>query len=907
MGERFVVIDLETTGNAPKKGDRIIQIGMVVIEEGKITERFSSFINPKRDIPPFIQQLTQIDEQLISGAPSFSELALKIVETLKQSYFVAHNVAFDWPFLQEELNMAGISFPAPPMIDTVELSRILFPTLESYKLSDLAQTLQIAHENPHQADSDAEVTAKLWLILLDKLKSLPLVTLQQLQRLSRDMKSDVHPIIDSIIAKKMTSLHDDRYVYYRGVALKKPADVARKKQEDTASFSEWIDNAKALPFRHYEHRKEQWEMMGIVHEALETSQHALIEAGTGMGKSLAYFIPSLYFARKQQKPVVISTYTLQLQQQLIERDVPLLQTIVPFPFRVALLKGKRNYLSLEKFVQFLHEQNKTYDIVLTKCQLLVWLTETETGDVDELQLSSGGQLLWPTLHMDEGKEEAEYDFFLRARKRANEADIVITNHAFLMQDLTSDVPLLPSYEQLIVDEAHHLEDVASQYFGQHIDYVTIRLLLTRIGNADGDGSLFQLKKRLEKQAETAVSYVFHFQSLLGDIQLECDEWFRMIRRYALVKQTNPNVMRFRYRFQPEKEHGRSWEAIRELLWRLCHRTSELVHKVDELKMREPSLSSLSFFADVAMLSQMMNVLRHLFESDDPMIVRWIEVDVKGAANATAVYSQPIELEPFFAEQLFAKKKSVILTSATLTMNGSFAYLLSRLGLEDFYPMCRVIPSPFHYEQQAKIMIPSDLPSISDVSLEEYAQAVAVQLLKMAERLKGKMLVLFTSHELLRMTASIVKEKNDDETLVLLAQGMQGGSAAKLTKAFQQFDQAMLFGTSSFWEGIDLPGEQLSFVVIVRLPFAPPDDPVMEAKSEHIRAKGGHPFYDLSLPQAVIRFKQGFGRLIRTKEDKGVLFVFDRRLVTASYGKYFLSSLPPVPVYEEPLEKLLQKV
>jgi ATP-dependent DNA helicase DinG len=181
------------------------------------------------------------------------------------------------------------------------------------------------------------------------------------------------------------------------------------------------------------------------------------------------------------------------------------------------------------------------------------------------------------------------------------------------------------------------------------------------------------------------------------------------------------------------------------------------------------------------------------------------------------------------------------------------------------------------------------------------------LLEIAERLKGKMLVLFTSYELLRMTASIVKEKNKDEKVVLLAQGVQSGSAAKLTKTFQQFDQAMLFGTSNFWEGVDLHGEQLSFVVIVRLPFAPPDDPVMEAKSEHIRAKGGNPFYDLSLPQAVIRFKQGFGRLIRSKKDEGVMFVFDRRLTTTSYGKYFLASLPPMPIYEEPLEQLLQKL
>lgn len=656
----------------------------------------------------------------------------------------------------------------------------------------------------------------------------------------------------------------------------------------------------ALPFAQYEHRAGQWEMMNVVYEALDTSQHAIVEAGTGIGKSLAYFLPSLYVAKKQQKPVVISTYTLQLQKQLMERDVPLLRQIVPFPFRVALLKGRRNYLSLDKFLSFLQEPNKTYDAVLTKGQILVWLTETETGDVDELQLSSGGQLFWPQLHLDEQKEAGEHDFFRLACQRASEADVVITNHAFLMQDITATTPLLPAYDHLIVDEAHHLEETASRYFGRYVEYVALRLLLARIGTGDEEGSLFQLKKRLDRE-------IWSIQARLRDLQLECDEWFRLVRRYVFTKQPNTNALRLRYRFDPEKEYGRNWEAIKELLWRIADQTKKLADEVDEVKRSAPTLASMSFFSDIDELLLTMETLREVIEAPDPLVVRWMEVETKGAANATAIYSQPIDVESFFAEELFAKKKSVVLTSATLSMNGSFSYLISRLGLEDFYPICRVIPSPFPYAEQVKVMVPSDLPSVSAVPLEEYAEAVASHLLTIAKHLNGKILVLFTSYELLRLTAAIVKERNDDETFVLLAQGGQGGSAAKVTKAFQQFEKAMLFGTSSFWEGIDFPGEALSVVVIVRLPFAPPDDPVVAAKSDYIRAKGGNPFYELSLPQAVIRFKQGFGRLIRTKDDRGVLFVFDRRLVTASYGSYFLASLPTVPVYDEPLEQLLQKM
>lgn len=916
MKDRFVIVDLETTGNVPKKGDRIIQLGMVVVENGRIVDRFSSFFNPERDIPPFVQQLTNINEQMVADAPIFAEKAAKVVDMLQQSYFVAHNVSFDLQFLQEELQMAGFPPFSGPTIDTVELARIVFPDAESYKLGDLAKLLHIAHDQPHHADSDAEVTAKLFIALLGRLRRLPLATLQHLKRLSPYLRSDLYSLLDNMMMEKMASLDNEKsYIFYHGVALKKPASMPRKEEggNERASFAEFFAGPHTLPFDHYERRDGQWEMMKIVYEALETSQHALVEAGTGIGKSLAYLIPSAFFAHEQQKRVVISTHTLQLQQQLLERDVPFVKTIVPFPLRVAVLKGKRNYLSLDKFVAFLREHHQNYDVVLLKCQLLVWLTKTETGDMDELNVSSGARLFWPLLCMDEEDNGGKYNFFLRAKQRAEEADIVITNHAFLLHDITAATPLLPDYEHIVIDEAHHLEEVASHYFGQQVDYVSIRLLLTRIGRVNENGSLAKLMKIFERHRLSAEDRFLRCERLVEELQFECDELFRMMRRYALDRKTTESG-RCRYRVEPKKESGRQWSAMKELLWRVRDHVVQLADETMRLqaifKQNEAetiSDQSCSYFSDVSSLNNIVAALFDLMESDDPMVVRWIEAEEKGAANATAIYSQPIQLDEFFAERLFMPKKSVVLTSATLTMNGSFAYIISRLGLSDFYPICQTIPSPFSYKEQAMLMIPSDFPSISSVSLEEYASAVAEGVAQIAERIKGKMLVLFTSYELLRLTAAAMNMDERSGEYVLIAQGVQSGSAAKLTRAFQQFEQAILFGTSNFWEGVDLPGDELSVVVIVRLPFAPPDDPVIAAKSEHIRAKGGNPFYELSLPEAVLRFKQGFGRLIRTKKDKGAVFVLDRRLTSASYGKYFLNSLPPLTVYEQSLDQLLQKL
>jgi ATP-dependent DNA helicase DinG len=916
MNARFVVVDLETTGNVPKKGDRIIQLGMVVVENGKIVNRFSSFFNPDRTIPPFVQQLTNINEQMVENAPSFAEKAAEIVDMLQQSYFVAHNVSFDLPFLQEELQMAGLPLFTGPTIDTVELARIVLPTAESYKLGDLAKLLDITHDHPHQADSDAEVTAKLLLKLFDRLRQLPLMTLQQLKRLSPYLKSDLHSLLDGIIMEKMTTLaNEPPHIFYRGIALKKPEPMPEKDKDShpPASFTAFYAGPQWLPLDHYEKRDGQWEMMKLVYEALDAPQHALIEAGTGIGKSLAYLIPSAFFAYEQQKRVVISTHTLQLQQQLLERDIPLLNKIVPFPLRVAVLKGKRNYLSVDKFIAFLREPHPTYDMVLLKCQLLVWLMQTETGDIDELNISSGARLYWPSLCIDDEDSASKYNFFLRAKQRAEEAHIVITNHAFLLHDLISSTPLLPAHDHMIIDEAHHLEEVASHYFGQQVDYVSIRLLLTKIGKAGENGSLAKLMKLFAEQHWHAEDAFLRCEHLLQEMQFECDELFRLLRRYALERKTARSG-RCRYRFAPEKEGGRQWSAVKELCWRIRGHMAELAEKTKRLQsicnVQTPSpkpASSYSYFSDVSALQQRIDTLFDLLESDDPMVVRWIEAEEKGAANATALYSQPIQLDEFFAERLFMVKKSVVLTSATLTVDGSFAYMVSRLGLSDFYPLCRAIPSPFSYKEQAVLMIPTDLPAISSTALEKYAEAVADGVGRIARKIKGKMLVLFNSYELLKLTAAAMKMEERNEDFVLIAQGVQSGSAAKLTRTFQQFDHAILFGTSNFWEGVDLPGDELTIVVIVRLPFAPPDDPVMEAKSEHIRAVGGDPFYELSLPEAILRFKQGFGRLIRTEKDKGAVFVFDRRLTTASYGKYFLNSLPSLGICEDSLDRLLQKL
>ncbi|KIQ93296.1 hypothetical protein LH47_02622 [Anoxybacillus thermarum] len=877
MNDRFVVVDIETTGNALKKEDRIIQIGFVVIEGGKVSERFSTFIQPERDIPPFIQQLTGIDDTMVHDAPPFHHIAPMLVEKWEGAYFVAHNVHFDWAFLQEEFIRSGVQPPTCRLLDTVELARFLMPTQSSYKLSHLAESLSFAHDRPHQADCDAEATAQLLLFLLRKLSRLPLVTLKQLRRHSQPLKSELTALLNEFIAKKERTVQlDESVVEYEGIALKAwflPKHEERNKH--VPSFSQWLaTNPFVAPF---EYRDGQQQMMIDVNEALQTCQHALIEAGTGVGKTIAYLLPAAFYAVTKQRPVVISTHTLQLQKQMIEKELPRVAKLVPFSFTTAMLKGKRNYISARKFARTLKHVDTNYDIALTKCQLLVWLTETETGDVDELNLTAGGALFWEEVHSDETNEE--HDFFVRAKEKAKHAHVIITNHSFVMHDLTADEKFLPPHEQLIIDEAHHLEDVAAHFFGRHVSYEYVRLLWTQMNDI---AMMYQMGA---------------LRSLLGDLEYELNQLFQSLRHYVLRRQKGDG--RIRYRFVPWKEYGKEWSGTMELLMRIMSDVQQLSHMIGDVPKED--VKPFTTFIDI------LYTLQHLLTSDDDDIVRWLEVDTKAAVNAVTVISQPLDLAQFFADQLFSRKRSVILTSATLTTNNRFSFMISRLGLDDFYPFTRTIPSPFSYEKQAALMVPTDLPTFPSATVEQYAQQAAQQIIRIAKHTKGRMLVLFTSYELLKQTYAFAKQLNDEQSFVLLAQGVSGGNAAKLTRHFQQFEQAILFGTSSFWEGVDLPGDGVTCVVIVRLPFAPPDDPVMAAKSDYIRSKGGNPFYDLSLPQAILRFKQGFGRLIRTKEDRGIIFVLDQRLLTASYSKYFLQSLPPIRIYHAPLAELLQHV
>jgi ATP-dependent DNA helicase DinG len=931
MTRRYVVIDFETTGNSAAKGDRIIQIGAVVVEAGQITDRYSTFIQPGVPIPPFIEQLTGINDDMVKDAPLFEEAAPKLLQMLEGAYFVAHNVMFDYSFLQGELDRCGYSRLSMPLIDTVELSRLLLLGADGYQLGMLAEYLGLEHENPHQADSDAEVTAMLLMHLLDKLETLPLLTLERLSPFVKKLQSSLENILSDIISEKSVFLADEEtYDFYRKLALKKTSKLDTEEYYDDLESVDASDLEQNLQkhMAHYEVRESQQKMVDLVDEALHTNQHLVIEAGTGVGKSLGYLIPGVRYAKEKDRPLVVSTHTVQLQQQLLERDVPLLKKIMPFDFTATLLKGRNHYLCLRKFEHTLqdhHEDN--YDTNFTKAQLIIWLTETEQGDVEELSMASGGKLFWNTVKSDANSclnhrcPWFSRCYYHKQRRAAHESDLVITNHALLFTDLKSDSQLLPSYKEAVLDEAHHIEEVVSDHFGKETDYFTFLKLLDRLSSTESDGMMNTLRELSDLlEVPKYETYLAKWDGLFLDVKNELDDLFRQIKTICVTKaksSRSSELTKQTLRYTNEDIESALWEPVLEMEERAKQYISDLVKPVKRLLKsldqfeEHLTVKQKGFLVDIeGLLNDLQDeaaVLHHLLSCPLSQEVYWMEAESKGPRHAVTLYAKPVEIDHILADQFFGKKSSVVLTSATMSVKNKFSYISERLGLLDFGPLNAQLPSPFKYEEQAKLMVPTDIPLINEVDQKTFVAKISTSLYEIAKVTKGRMLVLFTSYEMLKETHSSFKSLMDQEEFVLIAQGVDSGSRARLTKNFQRFDNAILFGTNSFWEGIDIPGDDLSCLVIIRLPFTPPDQPVMAAKSEKLKAEGGNPFYDLSLPQAIIRFKQGFGRLVRSSRDKGAVFVFDRRMIETRYGKFFIQSLPKLPVSIKPVNDLVDEL
>ncbi|WP_151734507.1 ATP-dependent DNA helicase DinG [Paenibacillus tengchongensis] len=926
---KFAVLDFETTGT--QSVGEIIQVGLAIIEEDRSISRvYGSLVKPGAPIPPFITGLTGITDEMVQDAPDLDEMMMELVPLLDDVVLVGHNVAFDFHFLQNALDRCGYLPFQGRILDTIDFLKICFPSLSTYQLGAVSSHFGLQHERPHQADSDALATALVLLECLEELYSLPLITVQRLAELFSGEDSDLAWFFDGLQREREQEPFQPEgdLTFHRQLALAvsdwtevlPPREEGDSNPLENISFTDYIAEVTArlketLP--QYETREAQEMMIGEVMTALSEDKHLLIEAGTGTGKSLGYLLPAIYQSVKTGQKVMVSTHTINLQDQLRERDVPLLTSVVPFPFKAAVFKGRGHYLCLRKFEHKINHKEfiSPREEALTAAQMLVWLTQTTSGDDEELNLGGRGGDFWETVASDTdsclGRACPWFRkcYYHRAKHEAGIADVVITNHSKLFADVKAGHQLLPAYEHLVIDEAHHLEDVAGKHLGMQMKYFTFAHTLTRLYKDSRNGQLPALRQVLQSSgSEQAAEWSAVIDRIYPDLLTVKELWDGLSDKlYGLLPERSDAAAgeagQLVSRISPSRK-PKEWDELAELERKLNLTMSEIIRRGDkmlsEMRDTESESSSDSLVTDIGGLFKDLASIReqiHFFMGlDDENIVYWMEGSGNFRGKSLQMYAVPVDVSAQLKDLFFDKKRSVVLTSATLSVDKSFQFMIDNLGLgeaqEQGRLMTAMLPSPFKYREQALLVIPRDFPSVKgSIGDARFVEKLVHSLAEAAAVTKGRMLVLFTSYRMLRQVYDPLKEALSAQDINVLAQGVEGGSRNKLIRRFQESSASVLLGTSSFWEGVDIPGDALTCLAIVRLPFQPPNHPLAEAKAELLQAQKKNPFMKLSVPQAVIRFKQGFGRLVRTAQDRGIVIVYDTRVIESYYGKYFLYSLP----------------
>ncbi|MCB0036200.1 MAG: DEAD/DEAH box helicase family protein, partial [Anaerolineales bacterium] len=895
-----------------------------------VIDEFESLIRPTSPVSEEITQITGITQAMVNDAPTLFKVRSQIRKIIGDHVIVGHNVGFDVGFLQSE-NLALHN----ETIDTVTLASVILPSAGRYNLESLAHFLQLPLDESgqaHRAMADVLLTAELLLALREiTLRQLDVGTLSEIVEAGSRVGWREALFFDDVLkdavkiafksknppkrdGKRLKELFKPERIDGKQLTPKEKVELLPE-QEILGMFGP--NGNFARQFEGFEVRPQQVDMVAAVVEAFNHGRHLLIEAGTGTGKSMGYLLPAAFWAAQNGRRVVISTNTINLQDQLVQKDIPQLQKILPFEFRATVRKGRRNYLCTRLFQQMRHKGPSTSEEMTLYARMLVWLPTTQTGDRAELSLRSFEE------RMMSDKMSAENDICTPdmctqnrcpryiAQRRADNAHVIIVNHALLLSDLANENHILPEFVDLIVDEAHHLEvavtnglsfeadkrflertigDVIRARSGL-LDEVTGR---TNIVAPDHRSTLDGLVNKVRQSAELAVSRIDEFfgtlSYFLNDFTSGRGQFAQQIRLTTAV------------RSQPLFDEVMiSWDNLHKPLYQIIKNLKTIAEAIIQLSEQYE-------IDDVELMVQMLaTALRGLEETRhnihgiiaDPTedFIYWAEV----FRDKLSLHAAPLHVGPLVEEYIFHAKETVVLTSATMRTAPAFGedepnfdYIRQRLHASDAYEMA--LGSPFDYPASTLLYLVSDIPEPNQPGYDRY---VAQAIIDTAATLGGRTLALFTSYSHLRTITDMVREPLRQEGVTVLAQH-EGASRQQITDQFKTPGaRAVLLGTRSFWEGVDIPGESLQAVMLVKIPFDVPSDPVFAARSETF----DNSFFQYSIPEAILRWRQGFGRLIRRQTDEGVVIVLDKRVLSKRYGQAFTDSLLACTTIRQPAARL----
>ena len=900
-----VALDLETTGLDSDR-DNIIEVGAVKFQGDRVIDTLQTFINPGRQIPDFVQRLTGISPHQVEHAPFFSTVAGRLEQFVEHYPVIGHNVAFDLRFLgSHRLSLANTSY------DTWDLASVLLPAASQYSLGSLASHYGIVHNSAHRALGDAEATQQVFLALLRQAAELELGRLSYLANIAQRSDWSIGPLFSGLSesASRGASGGAGPSVFgFTGLDLENLSTRLGKTEQRRAESSlrhldqEQVsrllsaDGPFARAFQGFEHRPEQEEMLASVTQAIYHGEHLVVEGGTGVGKSMAYLLPAALFALSQGQRVVISTNTINLQEQLLRKDIPAMAGVLeqagllePGILKAALLKGRSNYLCLKRWNYLNATDAPSVDEARLLGKTAVWLQDTFTGDRGEINLSGRDAFTWNRTSAEEGGwcpglKDGGPCFLRTARERAEQAHIVVVNHALLMSDLARGGGLIPEYKHLIIDEAHNLEDAATRQLGFQVTPASLdealephnRLapqLRLALSNQSLAAAVRQEGEKAAGQVETAVP---RLKEMWARLWAGAEQLFLLDQFHA----GGPGVRQW-------EELNLAWENLDVILQEALRALDRLIQYLQTTDLQSGADQGALTMESGGIqdnLEQLRDKLGTIIGGTGTATIDWLaRTQTRNPpGDELSFNSAPLEVGGTLAEQLFERKESVIMTSATLSTEENFDYIRQRTGLPQESNEL-LVGSPFDYQRAALLLIPEDMPSPNQ---DGYMEAMTRVLADLGKTLDGHTMALFTSYSALRGVAQRLRNRLTPDGIEVLAQGVDG-SPQQLLSRFAAKPEAVLLGTSSFWEGVDLPSGVLQALVLTRLPFHVPSDPIAKSRSEQCK----DPFKEYSIPHAVLRFRQGIGRLIRNKGDKGSLVVLDRRITGRNYGQSFLKSMP----------------
>ena len=794
-------------------------------------------------------------------------------------------------------------------IDTVELASILLPSSPRYNLSTLATAMGINLERAHRAFDDALATGFLYWQLWQNACQLPTNLLREIIQASGGHNWALIEVFQAALREALSKdgVTQARNPFIPAPIDAKPLDIAQAGHRplDRSAIDRVFNERGKLAECHgaFEKRDQQLQMAREVTRSFNQGEHLMIEAGTGTGKSIAYLAPAALWALSNGQRVTVSTQTINLQDQLLKNDMPLVRAIAGDQLRAALMKGRGNYLCPRRLATMRRRKPANVEELRTMAKILVWLEYSSSGDRGEINLRKGEWSVWKrlsaededcTTYICDSQMEGACPYF-KARMKAEAAHIVITNHALLIADARIDNRVLPDYHHLIVDEAHHLEEAITNGMSRRIDQQQILTRMRELGNAKRGAFgafLSAARERIPREdADRLETFFANIGAALDEMKGEIRRYFQALHEFT---KNSGGDRRYAKRLVDSQRNSGSFASVRSAWLRLAQYFLDVTDAMEHLCQALPRYAryELPEFDDHSSeIRAHFRFLRDMHEqlerfTNDPDANAIYGVTAGDSPERLQIQLSPLHVGPMMDEYLHQRMESIVLTSATLTTQGNFEHITKRLFADDYRKVA--LDSPFNYEESTLLYLPTDMPEPSQ--RRDYQRMLERGIIELAAELEGRLMVLFTSYAQLRETSRAVTPRLRLGKIDVYDQSF-GGSRDALLESFKNADRAVLMGTRSFWEGVDIPGDDLSALIIARLPFAVPSDPVFSARSEAY----SNAFQEYAVPEAVLRLRQGFGRLIRSRGDRGVVAIFDSRVINKRYGGDFLESLPECTV------------